>query len=340
MRDSLGTNCAAEPRLAGRNTVSDHHRTFSIWIIAPSYHDVPAFKIVRKQVIATLGEVDGLSDCHLRFVLVDDSAGLDKQVDSLAELDDTRVVHLPFNLGHQRALVFALRTLADEMAPEDVVVTLDADGEDRPEDLPKLLQPVLESSPEEHVVALASRTQRQESLGFKLGYLGFRLVFRLLTGTVVRTGNYIAYRASVAQKILQHPYFDLCYSSSFISLDGPRAFIPCPRGTRVDGQSRMNRTRLGIHAIRMLMPFLDRIAIRVLTTFAALFCLSLISMTAIVLVKLFTDEAIPGWATYSALGVLVVSLVSAGNFVLLFATFAQSRGISLSNLEEMDERRA
>lgn len=310
----------------------------SIWVVTPSYRDVPAFRIVRKQVIGAVGDAEGLAGFRLRFVLVDDSAGLDDDVASLAGLDDTRVVHLPFNLGHQRALVFAVRTLAQEMAPEDVVVTMDADGEDRPEDLPRLLEPVLASGPDNHVVALASRTRRQESVGFKVGYFGFRLVFRLLTGTVVRTGNFVAYRAAVAQKVLQHPYFDLCYSSSFISLDGPRVFVPCPRGLRVDGRSRMNRTRLGIHAVRMLMPFLDRIAIRMLVGFASLFCVSLLSMVAIVLVKLFTDEAIPGWATYTALGVLVVSLVSAGNFVLLFATFAQSRGISLSNLEQMVER--
>jgi hypothetical protein len=310
----------------------------SLWVVAPSYRDVPAFTIVRQQVLEVVEGLDELDGYHLRFVLVDDSAGLDEDVRKLERLDDTSVVQVPFNLGHQRALVFALRLLAPDMAPDDVVVTLDADGQDRPEDLPQLLRPVLRSSPDERLVALASRTRRQESLAFKLGYLVFRLAFRLLTGTVVKTGNFAAYRAVVAQQVLQHPHFDLCYSSSFISLDGPRELVPCPRGPRVAGRSRMNRTRLGIHAIRMLMPFLDRIAIRMLTAFAGLFCLSLVGLVSIVLVKLLTDEAIPGWATYSVLGALVISLVSLGNFVLLFATFAQSRGISLSNLEQAVER--
>jgi polyisoprenyl-phosphate glycosyltransferase len=306
----------------------------SIWVVTPSYCDVPAFEAVRKRTTEILDDQPELAGFRPRFVLIDDTAGLDPEVAGLDRRDDTQVVLVPFNLGHQRALVFGVRTLAGEMAADDLVVTLDSDGQDRPEDLPRLLAPVLASRPEERLVALARRTERPESLGFRLGYLVFRCVFRLLTGTVVRTGNFAAYRPVVAQQVLQHPHFDLCYSSSFISLDGPLAFVPCARGERLAGRSRMNRTRLGIHGIRMLMPFLDRIAIRMLAYFAALFGLSLAALVATLIVRFLTDTAIPGWATYTALGALIVSLVSLGNFVLLFATFAQSRGISLINLEQ------
>jgi polyisoprenyl-phosphate glycosyltransferase len=311
----------------------------TVWVIAPSYHDVPSFRILRKRIIEVVEGHDRLNGYDLRFGLIDDTAGQDPEVAELDALDDVTVVDVPFNLGHQRALVFGVRLLSCEMPADDLVVTLDADGQDRPEDLPRLLEPILDAGADRRLVALANRTQRRESLGFKLGYLAFRTGFRLLTGTVVRTGNYAAYRAAAAQQLLQHPHFDLCYSSSFISLDGPLAFVPCPRGERLEGRSRMNRTRLGIHAIRMLMPFLDRIAVRMLTGLATLFCLSLLGLLAILVVKLVTDEAIPGWATYTALGTLLVSLVSLGNFVLLFATFAQSRGISLSNLEHTVGRR-
>jgi len=306
----------------------------TIWVVAPSYCDVPAFEVVRKRTTEILADHRDLAGYRPRFVLIDDSAGLDPEVAGLDLRDDTRVLQVPFNLGHQRALVFGVRVLSPEMAADDVVVTLDSDGQDRPDDVPRLLAPILASAPDQRLVALARRTERPESLGFRLGYLVFRCVFRLLTGTVVRTGNFAAYRSIVARQVLQHPHFDLCYSSSFISLDGPLAFVPCARGERLAGQSRMNRTRLGIHAIRMLMPFLDRIAIRMLACFAALFGLSLGALVATFLIRSLTDRAIPGWATYTALGALIVSLVSLGNFVLLFATFAQSRSISLINLEQ------
>ena len=56
---------------------------------------------------------------------------------------------------------------------------------------------------------------------------------------------------------------------------------------------------------------------------------------AVVCVKLLTDRAIPGWATSTLLLLAVVSFVALGNFVVLFTVFAQSRGISLADVEEV-----
>ena len=53
-------------------------------------------------------------------------------------------------------------------------------------------------------------------------------------------------------------------------------------------------------------------------------------------VKLFSDADIPGWATYTLLAFLISSLVALGNFVILFIVFSQSRGVSLSGLENRD----
>jgi hypothetical protein len=212
-------------------------------------------------------------------------------------------------------------------------VTLDSDGQDRPEDLPRLLAPVLATSERTHAVALARRTSRVESFAFKVAYLGFRIVFRALTGKVVRSGNFAAYRGVVGKRLLRHPYFDLCYSSTFIALDVPIAYVPCPRGPRYEGKSRMNSASLTLHGMRMLMPFIDRIAVRALALLSITSFVGIGLLISVVVVKLFTDTAIPGWATYAALGALLVSLVALSSWVILFATFSQSRGISLSNLD-------
>jgi len=86
----------------------------------------------------------------------------------------------------------------------------------------------------------------------------------------------------------------------------------------------------------MLMPFLDRIAIRALILFTAIVALCVILATAVVAVKLGTDRAVPGWATSTLLALSISSIVALGNFVILFAVYAQSRGLSLSDLEEKD----
>ena len=75
----------------------------------------------------------------MRFVVIDDTAGQDPDVAPLGQLGDVIVLQPPFNLGHQRGIVYALRKMLPQIADEDAVVTMDADGEDRPEDLPRLL---------------------------------------------------------------------------------------------------------------------------------------------------------------------------------------------------------
>jgi len=84
----------------------------------------------------------------------------------------------------------------------------------------------------------------------------------------------------------------------------------------------------------MLMPFTDRIAVRALSAFSAMFGLGLLASLAVIGIRLFTNMGIPGWATATLLGLLILSFVALGNFVVLFAVFSHSRGISLANLEQ------
>ncbi len=93
-----------------------------------------------------------------------------------------------------------------------------------------------------------------------------------------------------------------------------------------------------MHGVRMLMPFMDRIAVRALTAFSAMFALGITLSLMVVGIRIFTDAAIPGWATATLLGLLILSFIALGNFVVLFAVFSHSRGISLANLENWNDR--
>lgn len=304
-----------------------------LWVIAPSYRDVPSFLVLRQRILDVVARTPPLARTELRFVLIDDTAGHDAEVDKLRGFPDTSVVQPPFNLGHQRALVYALRVLGPRLADDDLVVTLDADGQDRPEDLPGLLDAVIPSDLRDGTVVLARRTTRAESFVFKVWYLAFRIVFRCLTGIVIRSGNFAAYKGAVVKRLLQHPSFDLCYSSTFVSLDAPIIYVPCPRGPRYAGRSHMNRSKLILHGIRMLMPFLDRVAIRTLLFVSTMLGVSILALLAIALTALVGVANSPNWLTYSTFGVFGFSVISATSCLVLFATFSQSRGLSLSTLE-------
>ena len=305
----------------------------TLWFVSPVYLDTEAFAILRRNVLRCVAADADLARWAVRFVVMDDTAGADPQVAGLAALPDVTVVEPPFNLGHQRGIVYALRTVSAEMHEADIVVTLDADGEDRPEDLPRLLRPLLDEGRNNRKVAIALRTKRRESATFRVMYLAFRLMFRFLTGVTIRNGNYAAYRGWLAQRMLRHPYFDLCYSSTLATLMPDAAFVPCERGTRYAGRSRMTYSRLFLHGVRMLMPLMDRIAIRALIIFSGVLALGGVMALVVLGVKLFTNTGIPGWATYTLLLILIISFVALGNFIVLFVVFSQSRGVSLANLE-------
>lgn len=304
----------------------------TIWIVSPVYFDVASFRILKQRVVDVVAEV--APDDELRFVVADDSAGTDPAIDDLRDDQNIRIVTPPFNLGHQRCIVHALRTLVRDVRTDDLIVTMDADGEDRPEDLPALLAPLRDPDSKRRLI-LAERTTRQESRSFRLSYVLFKLAFRTLTGTTLATGNFAAFSMSWARNALLHPYFDLAYSSTLMTFR-EAVLVPCPRGTRYEGQSHMTSSRLVMHGIRLFMPFLDRVAVRSLLAFAVTLVVSLVAAMAILAVRLLTDLAIPGWATYSLLLVLLITVVSLGNFVVLFAVFSQSQGISFSSLERSD----
>jgi hypothetical protein len=311
-----------------------------LWIVCPSYTDVVAFTMLRSRLLEVLHDSPLHRARPVRFVVIDDTGGLDAEIATLSAYDDVTIIVPPFNLGHQRAIVFGLRMIEPDIDDADLVVTMDADGEDRPEDLAHLLDPLLEAGADRQRICVARRTERRESFRFRVMYFFFRILFRTLTGVTVRNGNYAAYRGWLARRILLHPYFDLCYSSTLVSLDIPVTAVPIPRGPRYAGQSRMNTFRLLMHGIRMLTPFTDRIAIRTMTAFTAIFGIGVLLSAVVLGTVIFTAASIPTWATMTLLAMLVLSLIAVGNSVVLFAVFSHSRGISLAGLEDRYDRRA
>ena len=307
------------------------------WVVTPVYRDTGSFRVLRERLLEVLAAEPGAARGRVRFVVIDDTAGQDPEVPKLEELDDVIVLQPPFNLGHQRGIVYALRKMLPRFADDDAVVTMDADGEDRPEDLPRLLAALDEGeAPERHVV-LALRTKRHEPPAFKILYRGFKLLFRALTGATVRTGNYAVMPGAVAKRALLHPTFDLAYSSAILAIDMPVSYVPCERGRRYEGESKMTYGKLAMHGLRMLMPFTDKIAIRALAAFVVFGMLGIVLAVVVVILKYFTDSSIPGWTSYIALGALIVSLIALGNFVSLFVLFSQTRAVSLASIEELTD---
>lgn len=297
----------------------------------PVYHDTESFLVLREKLLASLPD-----SWEARFHLLDDSAGQDACLDRVRALPDVEIVPMPYNLGHQRALVHGLREWLAFGKPEGLVVTMDGDGEDRPEDVPLLIG-TWESRQNRNAIVLAKRTSRVETFFFKSFYLIYKNVFRCLTGTLIQTGNFAVYHSDAAKRILYHPSFDLSYASTLFALGSRLVFVPCPRGQRYSGRSKMNFSRLAIHGVRMLMPFMDRIAIRgviVFTALAALFGLAGLSLAGISLIGRHPVSAL--WFVFVGLG-FATSFLAVCSFTILITIFANVQGVAMARAHARTE---
>jgi glycosyltransferase involved in cell wall biosynthesis len=304
-----------------------------IWIISPCFYDFEAFAQLRRRTEQVLAENFPASTPI--FVLIDDSAGQDPQVRAeIASGSDLIVITPPYNLGHQGAIVYALRALSASMDDDDFVVILDSDGEDSPEDIPSLVRP-LQMEKAAYKVSLAQRTRRNESLVFKTLYTFFKVFFSVLTGTIVKNGNFAAFRGAFAKAVVVHPCFDYCYSSSLLVLATNRHNVPLPRGKRYAGQSKMTTVSLISHGFRMLLPFAERIAIRAIMTSACLVfaALALGAGTALLAWNHFSSFAAIGLL---ALALLMVSTIVLATSCIFFLVHNQTRALMLRRLTGMD----
>jgi polyisoprenyl-phosphate glycosyltransferase len=304
--------------------------TETVWLVSPVFFDVESYTRLRERAGAALA---GHATGDVRFVAIDDTAGADPAIRGLESMPDQLVITPPFPLGHQRALVFGLRRLSTMVRETDAIVTLDADGEDQPQDLPRLLAALREEGSSLRTVVVAARTRRRESLPFKILYLFFKLFFRLLSGTVIRSGNYAAYRGWLTQNVLFHPSFDLAYSSSLLALGLNVRRVGCERGVRFAGASKMTYMKLIQHGLRMLMPFADRLATRGLVLFAGLLAIG-VPVTAVLTGLWLTGHLqIEGWIIYAVCTALLLSALAAACMVIVFALFVQTQGLSLARLD-------
>lgn len=219
----------------------------------------------------------------------------------------TRVesLRLRRNLGHQRAISIGL-CFVFEQRPCDAVVVMDADGEDRPEDVLRLLEAFRECGGNR--VIFAQRARRAEGWRFRLGYRVYRGLHRLLTGIPVRVGNFSVVPFSTLATLVVVSETWNHYAASVFKARLPRTLVPTERGVRLHGRSRFNFVGLVIHGLAGISVHAEIVGVRLMMAFLGLGGLALAAALTVVGVRLGTTLAIPGWAT-NALGLLLVLLL-------------------------------
>lgn len=242
------------------------------------------------------------------------------------------VLRLRRNLGHQRAIALGLAHTHAEI-PCRGVVAMDADGEDDPRDVPRLLAAC--AAHDHKKIVFAERTRRPESLTFRFFYFLYRVIHRVLTGRGVRVGNFSVVPWARLRSLVAVAELWGHYAAAVICSRRPSTCIPTQRATRIAGHSKLRFVGLVTHGLSAIAIFSDVIGVRLLIASLGLAVLAGLGVLTTIAVRLFTSAAIPGWATYTT-GILLVVMIQAVILSVVFIFVVLSGRRSLDFLPTRD----
>lgn len=296
--------------------------------MSPVFNDWESFKIL-------INNIKTLQKLHFgkylfSIIAVNDGSNEEADNDIFLQGINCTIVNLKVNIGHQRAIAVGLQYIYNEVDDYDYVVVMDSDGEDNPEDIAILLEK--EATQASSKIIFAERKKRQESPLFKLGYFFYKYLFYFLTGQKISFGNFSIIPKNILGKVVNQNNIWNHYSGGIIQSKIPYDKVLIDRGKRYKGVSKMNFNSLIIHGLSSIAVYFDFLSLRILrySLYGILICT--VSVSYILYQKIFTEYAIPGWASSLILIIsgIILQLFSVTLIVLLLQ-LSSRKNISAPN---------
>ena len=174
------------------------------------------------------------------------------------KIKSVKILNMKENRVHQRCIASGLKYIC-ENEDFDRVIVMDADGEDRPEELNDFFNKAQENS---NMTITGNRFKRSEGIVFKILYEVHKLLALVFTGKLIKFGNFTCLPKDHVKQLIQKPYLWNSYSSSVVRTINDRTFIPSKRGLRYVLPSKMNFTGLVFHSLAIISVFRNTVIIR------------------------------------------------------------------------------
>jgi glycosyltransferase involved in cell wall biosynthesis len=287
----------------------------SILILIPIFNDWEAVRVLLTHLDESLLK----KSIQAEILLVDDASSIAASQDKFSLLDlkaipKVSVLELRRNFGHQRAIALGLAYIEANIICRAVVV-MDGDGEDAPEDVPKLIEKCAAEGYRKMI--FAHRRKRAENLTFKLFYKLYKWLYKLLTGQRIRVGNFSIIPYTVLRRLVAVSEIWNHYAAGALKAKVPYSEIPTYRSKRLTGQSQMNFVSLVTHGLSAISVYGDVVGVRLLIATSVLIVLAIIAIATAVTIRFTTTLAIPGWAT-NVVALFLIILIQAVILSLFF----------------------
>jgi len=199
-------------------------------------------------------------DINFSVIIVNDSStdSIPKLSTSFDNLKSIQIIHMKENKGHARCNAAGLKYIY-EKEDFDYVIPMDADGEDRPEELSLLIEKIKEYP---DTAVTANRIKRSEGLMFKFCYLAHKYLTFVFTGQTIKFGNYTCLPKTIVNRMINEPATWSSFSGSLAKVAKEKNSIPSERGIRYFGPSKMSFINLLKHSLSIITVFKTTLLIR------------------------------------------------------------------------------
>ena len=268
-------------------------------VVVPVYNERETLHELHRQVVAQMEALDHAFE----LILIDDGSrdGSTDIMRALSEQDPrVRGVRLSRNFGHEAAIEAGLRE-----ARGDAAVIMDADLQDSPEALPRLVAAWEEGAD----VAYAVRTDRKEGRLLRSAFS----VFYRLAGRVVSidlpadAGPFSLVSRPVIDVINGMPEFNRYFPGLRAFAGFHQVAVPVERRERHAGETKYSISARTSGALNAIVSF-SKLPLRAVSLLGLVTAvLSLVTGMFILISAMFGGSPVPGWAS-----IMVVVMLLAG----------------------------
>jgi polyisoprenyl-phosphate glycosyltransferase len=265
------------------------NRTPHIEIVLPIYNEVNNILPLLEECDKVIEELKGNAVCTFLFINDGSKDGSKELLQRVyQDRSDVRVINLIHNFGHSSALAAGINHF-----DADIAVFMDADMQDSPNGILTMFDKWKEGATT--IVAERGKRAEKSSMLFRLFYLILHKIARDLPP--ISFGTYCLLDRTVIERMRllleRNRYFPglVSYSSDEI------VPIQIERHARLSGSSRVGTLGLINLAITAFLSF-SNVPIRLVSIMGlASAGTALIAGAIFICVKVFTNSAIPGWAS-------------------------------------------
>ena len=218
-------------------------------ILIPLYNDWKSVSKLLKEIDLQVNDWDA----DISVILVNDASTEERSYIDLNfnKIKSVKILNMKENRVHQRCIATGLKYISNNEVFDHVII-MDADGEDRPEELSDFYKKTLENS---NITITGNRFKRSEGIVFRVLYEIHKILTLIFTGELIKFGNFTCLPKNHVKQLINKPYLWNSYSSSIVRAIKERTFIPSTRGLRYVLPSKMNFFSLIFHSLAIISVF-------------------------------------------------------------------------------------